>query len=154
MLSWTIQNYLERNQIPFECSEHSKAFTAQEVAHAAHIPGNRLAKTIIVRVDGQMTMVVLHADERVDLARLRESLGVGAVELVSEKEFEERFPDCESGAMPPLGDLFGMPVVVSESVASENKITFNAGTHTELLTISYEDFKKHVHPVVGSFASH
>ncbi len=154
MLSWTIQNYLERNQIPFEKIEHPLAFTAAETAHAAHLSGKRLAKTVIVRADGQMTMVVLHANEMINIERLRESLGVQQIELVSEREFEERFPDCEPGAMPPFGDLFRMPVIVSESVAADEYLTFNAGTHTDLISIPYNNFRELVQPVVGTFSSH
>ena len=154
MLSWTIQNYLERNQIPFEVLEHPRAFTAAETAHAAHLSGKKLSKTVVVRLEGQMAMVVLHAHEMVDLERLKESLGVKNVELVSEREFEDRFPDCEAGAMPPFGDLFRMPVIVSESVASDEYFTFNAGNHTELITIPFLSFKKLVQPIIGTFTSH
>ena len=101
-----------------------------------------------------MAMVVLHAHEMVDLERLKESLGVKNVELVSEREFEDRFPDCEAGAMPPFGDLFRMPVIVSESVASDEYFTFNAGNHTELITIPFLSFKKLVQPIIGTFTSH
>lgn len=154
MLSWTIQSYLAKNGIPFEAIPHPRSVTAEETAHAAHIEERRLAKIVVVRIEGQMTMLVLHADERIDLERLREQMRVDDLEICSEREFEDRFPDCEVGAMPPFGDLFGMPVIVSESIASDEKITFNAGSHTELITMNYRDFARITKPMVGAFASH
>ncbi len=154
MLRPTVKNYLDNNQIEYAQIEHQRAFTAEEVAQTAHIPARRFCKTVIVAIDGDMVMVVLHADERINLERLRESVGAKAVHLLSEADFEDRFPDCEVGAMPPFGDLFHLPVIVSESVASESTMTFNAGTHTDLVLIPYNDFHRLVNPRVGTFASH
>lgn len=146
MLTWTIQNYLERNNVPFEIIEHPRTSTAEETAHAAHVPENEFAKTVIVWVDGQMTMVVTHADERINLEKLRRVLNVEEVELCSERDFKARFPDCELGAMPPFGDLFRMPVLISESVPEKDYLALNAGTHTDIIKIPYEAFERLVHP--------
>lgn len=146
MLSWTIQNYLERNNIPFEVIQHDRTSTAEETAQAVHVPENRFAKTVMVWLDGQMAMVVLHADERLNLEKLRKILGVYEVELCSEREFKARFPDCEPGAMPPFGDLYRMPVLVSESIATDGTLIHNAGTHTDIIKIPYDAFDRLVHP--------
>jgi len=146
MLSWTIQNYLERNNIPFEVIQHERTATAEETASAARVPENRFAKTVVVWIDGQMAMVVLHADERLNLEKLRRILNVSEVELCSEREFKARFPDCEIGAMPPFGDLFRMPVLISESITEDEELLLNGGTHTEIIKIPYDAFDRLVHP--------
>lgn len=153
MLAWTVQNYLRSHQIPFEPINHATARTALQVARRAHVPKNKLAKTIVVNVDGQMTMVVVHADERIDLSQLREFLEAEAVELAPEGELREYFPDCEVGAIPPLGDVYQMPVVVSESVSLEDTITFSAGTHTGVITLPYLYFSAINRPLVGRFVT-
>lgn len=154
MHSETIQSYLNRNGIPYEEILHPRAVTAEQIAHISGIPESRLAKTVILRVHGELTMALVHADERVDLARLGEYLRTTDLEICPEDEFMEFFPDCEIGAMPPFGDLYGMQVIVSESVASDEKLVFNAGTHTELISMRFADFAKVVRPVVGCFACH
>lgn len=154
MQSENIQNYLNRHGIPYEEIEHSRAVTAEEVAHVVQIAENKLAKTVVLRVRGELTLAVVHADERVDLDRLSEYLELSDIELCPEEEFMDFFPDCEIGAMPPFGELYGMNVVVSESVASDDYILFNAGTHTELIKMRYVDFARLVQPMVGCFASH
>lgn len=154
MLTYTIQNYLKQNHIPYQRIEHSRTYTAQQTARVAHLPPDRLAKTVIVNVDDDMVMVVLSANERIDLQGLKEYLEADNIELVSEEEFQERFPDCELGAIPPLGDLYQMPVVVSQTVASRESLTFCAGTHTDLVTIPYSYFKSLVRPIVATFACH
>jgi len=154
MQSQTIQSYLKNNGIPYEEIYHPRAVTAEQIAHVTRIPEEKLAKTVVVRIKGQLTLVVLHANERVSLHRLGEQLGTSDIKLCPESEFAQYFPDCEPGAMPPLGDLYHMPVIVSESVASDEKIVFNAGTHTELIAMSYDDFARVVKPEVGQFVSH
>lgn len=154
MLGWTVQNYLSTHRIPFERIEHARTRTALQTARRTHVPKNRLVKTVVVNADEQITMVVLHADQRIDLERLRDFLEVESIKLVSERELHEHFPDCELGAVPPLGDVYQMPVVVSESVASEETLTFCAGTHTGLISMPYLYFRALIRPVVGNFATH
>lgn len=154
MVSSNVRSYLLQQGVPYYIIEHPRAFTAHDTAVYANIEDKRLAKTIIARIDGEITMLVLHADERINLGRLKESLGAKRVTICSEDEFENLFPDCELGATPPLGELYGMRVVVSESVASDSCITFTAGSHTDLITMEYRDFANMVRPAIGRFACH
>lgn len=143
-----LKEFLNRNGVAFTVVDHSPAFTAQEIAHASHISGNDIAKTVIVKVDHEMVMIVLPASDMVVLDFLRDALGSQDISLATETEFRDRFPECELGAMPPFGNLFGMDVYVSERLTHEEKIAFNAGTHTELLQMSYQDFAQLVKPKV------
>lgn len=140
---------LEERRLPYTAIPHARAFTAHEVARVAHIHEEELAKTIMVWIDEALVMAVLHADERLDLRRVKEVLRANAVRLATEREFEGHFPDCELGAMPPFGNRYGLPVIVSPKVAAAGVITFNAGSHTELVRMSYSDFDQLVHPCVA-----
>ncbi|NNM05052.1 MAG: YbaK/EbsC family protein [Gemmatimonadetes bacterium] len=143
-----LQEYLEERRVRYVSIKHSPAFTAQELAAAAHIPGKEVAKTVVVKLDGEMAMVVLPAPEMVRMNHLREETGADTVELASEDEFKGRFPDCEVGAMPPFGNLYDMRTLVEESLTEDEEIAFNAGTHTELIRMSYRDFAEMVQPEV------
>jgi Ala-tRNA(Pro) deacylase len=101
-----------------------------------------MAKTLVLKFDGQLALVVLPASERVDLHRIREAIGAKRVELASEAEFGSRFPGCELGAMPPFGNLYGMDTWVTESLTRDREIAFNAGTHTEVIRMAYADFAR------------
>jgi Ala-tRNA(Pro) deacylase len=131
---------------------HSTAYTAQEIASLAHIKGRDMAKTVIVKIDDQMAMVVLPASYHVDLSALKAAATAKTVALASESEFRGRFPECETGAMPPFGNLYGMPVFVEKTLTKDKEIAFNAGTHSELIRLSYEDFARLVQPKVIRFA--
>jgi Ala-tRNA(Pro) deacylase len=124
------------------------AYTAQGIAALTHIPGKELAKTVMVMVDGKLAMAVVPASFRVDLFKLKRYLDAETVELASESEFRDRFPDCETGSMPPFGNLYGMDVFVDESLAEDKEIAFNAGSHRELVRMSYADYRSVVKPVV------
>ena len=143
-----LQEYLDEKQVRYVSIKHSPAFTAQEIAAAAHIPGREVAKTVIVKVDGVMAMVVLPAPQMVRMNHLRAQLDADRVELATEEEFKDRFPDCEVGAMPPFGNLYDMDTFVEESLTEDEEIAFNAGTHTELLRMTFEDFKAIVGPKI------
>ncbi|HEX2865795.1 MAG TPA: YbaK/EbsC family protein [Ignavibacteriales bacterium] len=147
-----LKQFLDANSIKYISIKHSPAFTAQEVAHTAHIRGKDLAKTVIVKVGSDMAMAVLPAKNLVDLDLLREVTGVEDVELAGEKEFKNLFPDCEIGAMPPFGNLYGMQVFVAEPLTKDKEIAFNAGTHSELIKMAYEDFERLVKPKVVKFS--
>lgn len=148
MPSRRLKECLDSHGISYTTVDHSPAYTAQETAHASHISGNDIAKTVIAKVDGEMVMIVLPASDMVVVDFIRDALGTEDVELASEAEFRDRFPECELGAMPPFGNLFGMDVFVSERLTQESQIAFNAGTHTELIQMSYQDFKQLVKPKV------
>lgn len=147
-----LKEFLESHNINYESISHSQAFTAQEIAATAHIPGKALAKTVMVKLDGKMAMAVLPASYRADFRLLKEAAGARSVELASEDEFRGMFPECEIGAMPPFGNLYGLEVLVAESLAEEEVIAFNAGSHTELIRLSYKDFEAHVKPKVAKFS--
>lgn len=149
MPSTALKKFLDEEDVKYVTIRHSPAFTAQEIAASAHVPGQELAKTVIVSLDGELAMVVLPATDQVDLERLQEVSGSDRVELASEGEFEERFPDCETGAMPPFGNLYDMDVYVAEHLAEDDEIAFNAGTHTELIRMSFDDFRTLVAPTVA-----
>ena len=123
-----------------------------EIAAAAHIPGKELAKTVMVKLDGKLTMTVVPSSMKVNLGRLKGAAGASEAMLADEKDFGDAFPDCELGAMPPFGNLYGMDVFVDEHLAEDEEIAFNAGSHTELLHVAYKDFEKLVSPNVVSLA--
>ena len=139
-------DFLDKEHVKYVTIGHSPAFTAQEIAALAHIPGKELAKTVIVKVDHELAMVVLPASEMVRLDHLRESLGTEFVELAEEDEFKGAFPDCETGAMPPFGNLYGMKVFVDQSLREDDEIAFNAGSHEELIRLPYAEYERLVHP--------
>ena len=149
-----LRDFLDSNNVKYVTIGHSKAYTAQEIAASAHIPGQELAKTVMVKIEGKMAMVVLPASHKVIFARLQESLGTSDVELASEEEFKDAFPDCEVGAMPPFGNLYDMAVYVGRSLSEDDEIAFNAGTHTELIKLAYKDFERLVKPSVVEISSH
>ena len=132
---------------------HSSAYTAQEVAASAHIPGRILAKTVMVIIDGAMAMAVLPSSHRVLLDDLRDLIDTDDIRLAHEDEFKTLFPDCEPGAMPPFGNLYDMSVYVSPDLAEEDEIAFNAGSHTEIIKMTYYDFERLVRPHVASFTN-
>jgi len=145
-------SFLDDHHVEYLTINHSPAYTAQEIAAAAHVPGKEVAKAVIVKVAGRMTMLVLPASCRVDLPRLRRALGVDDIELADEEEFRTCFSGCEVGAMPPFGNLYGMEVWVDERLREDKTIVFNAGSHTELMRLAYADFEHLVHPRVMRFS--
>jgi Ala-tRNA(Pro) deacylase len=147
-----LKEFLDSHGVKYVTINHSRAYTAQEIAASAHIPGKELAKTVMIKVDGEMAMAVLAASSRVDRGLLQEALGAGKVELATEQEFKGKFPDCEIGAMPPFGNLYGMAVYAEEGLAEDEEIAFNAGTHTELIRVPYGSFAELVEPKVLKFA--
>lgn len=149
-----LRKYLEENHVKYRTVTHSPAFTAQEIAASAHVPGKELAKTVMVKVDGKMAMVVLPAPDKVSAHRLKEVSGAKTVELASEKEFADLFPTCEVGAMPPFGNLWDMEVFADTHLREDEYIVFNAGSHTELLRLAYADFERLVHPKVAELSTH
>lgn len=148
-----LKEFLDREGVPYRSIRHSTAYTAQEVAASAHIPGKEMAKTVIVKVDGKWAMAVLPANRKVVLQELREITGADRVEFAAEDEFKNLFPDCDTGAMPPFGNLYGMDVYVAPSLAEDEEIAFNAGTHDEVIRMRYRDFERLVHPKVMSFST-
>ena len=146
-----LKEFLDREKIQYVSVQHSPAYLAQEVAAASHVSGRNFAKTVVAHVEGQPAMFVMPANRKLLLAELREMLEPQRVRLATEEEFKNLFPDCEMGAMPPFGNLYGMDVYVAPSLAAEPEIAFNAGTHTEVIKMAYQDFERLVQPKVLSF---
>ncbi len=147
-----LKEFLKREGIRYTSIYHSLAYTSQEVAALVHIPGKDLAKTVMVKLDEKMAMAVLPASHQIELELLRVAAGAREVHLATEEEFRDLFPECEIGAMPPFGNLYGMEVYVAPALAEDQAIAFNAGSHHELLKLAYEDFVRLVHPRVAKFS--
>jgi len=143
-----IRKYLDENDIRYILIVHSPAYTAQEIAANAHIPGDILAKSVILKIDGTLAMCVLPASRRLDLQKCKAALKGENVRLASENEFREHFPECELGAIPPFGNLFGLPVFVSKELSRNKELAFNAGTHREVIKLAYDDYHRLVNPTV------
>lgn len=147
-----LKEYLDDNNVPYITITHSQAFTAQQVAASTHIPGKEMVKTVMIKLDNRMAMAILPASYHVDFNMLKEITGEEDVRLASESEFKDMFPDCEVGAMPPFGNLYDMEVYAAESLTEDEEIAFNAGTHTEIIRMSYADFENLVKPKIVKFS--
>jgi Ala-tRNA(Pro) deacylase len=147
-----LRERLDASGVKYRVIEHSPAYTAQEVAATAHIPGKEVAKTVIVTSGDTRAMAVLPASHMVDLRLLAKAIGVQHVALSTEAEFKSLFPDTELGAMPPFGSLFGMQVLVARPLSEDREIAFNAGTHRELVMMAYDDFARMEKPAVADFS--
>jgi len=147
-----LKEFLDQQGTKYVTMSHPVAYTAQEIAALTHISNKELAKTVIVKIDSALAMAVLPASYGVDLSLLRAATGARTVSLAKEAEFKDRFPECEIGAMPPFGNLYGMAVYVDESLTKDKDIAFNAGSHSELLQVSYAEFERLVRPTVLKFS--
>lgn len=143
-----LKDYLDERGVKYVLISHSRTFTAQEIAASAHVPGREMAKTVVIKINGELALAVLPASSRVDLDFLRYVTNARSVELAEEKEFKDLFPGCELGAMPPFGNLYRMRTLVADSLAEEKSIVFNAGSHTELMRLTFEDFERVVRPEI------
>ncbi len=150
-VSEKLTHFLEEQHVPYVTISHARAYTAQETAASVHVHGQDVAKTVIVLADGKLTMAVMPATRRTDLALLKKALGAKKIRLATEAEFEGIFPECEVGAMPPFGNLYRIPVVVDESLKKDVEIVFNAGSHTETVKMRFDEFVNVVKPVFASF---
>ena len=154
MIIKKLREYLDKENIKYVTISHPTAYTAQEIAAKAHIPGKEMAKTVMVKLDGLMAMTVLPASYHVDFDLLKDATGATHVELATEDEFKDLFPECELGAMPPFGNLYGMHVFMASSLAEDEEIAFNAGSHTELIRMAFPDYVRLVQPVQLHFSMH
>lgn len=148
MAAKKLKEFLNDQHVKYTSMAHSPAFTSQEIAASAHVSGYQLAKVVIVKIGGKFAMVVMSANDQINFAKLREALGVPTADLASESEFKDKFYGCEIGAMPPFGNLYDMPVYVSNHLAQERQISFNAESHSELMQIDFADFERLVKPKV------
>jgi Ala-tRNA(Pro) deacylase len=149
-----LREFLDSRNIKYLVISHSLAYTAQGIAALTHLSGKRLAKTVIVKIDGILAMAVVPAPLHVDLERLRTLTGARTVEIASEHEFKSAFPDCETGAMPPFGNLYDMTVYIDASLAEFEEITFSAGTHRELVRMRWDDLLRLVNPIISNLTFH
>ncbi len=147
-----LKQYLDKEKVRYVTICHSRAYTAQETAASAHIPGRELAKTVMVKIDGKMSMAVLPASFRIDFDLLKAAAGTDNVQLAKEEEFVKLLPECDVGAMPPFGHLHGMDVYVAEELTEDEEIAFNACAHTVLIKMAYEDYERLVNPKVIGLA--
>jgi Ala-tRNA(Pro) deacylase len=148
-ISRSIEQFLGDQHMPYSVIHHRPAFTAQEEAAVAHVPGRQWAKTVACVADDQPILAVVPATSVVDLDRLCEIAGARSLRLASEREFERLYPDCETGAMPPLGPLYGQQVFVDRTLAAGSDIVFDAGSHSDAVRVRYDDFARVVRPTVG-----
>jgi Ala-tRNA(Pro) deacylase len=148
-----VKNYLDLQHVPYQHHIHATAFTAQQLAAAERVPETTIAKTVVVKADDQFVMAVLPGTAKVDTAALKDSLNAREVQLATEDEFQELFPDSDVGAMPPFGNLYDLPVCADESLARDEEIVFNAGTHEDAIRMRYSDFSRLVGPKICSFAT-
>lgn len=148
-----LKEFLDGHGVGYAVLPHSPAFTAQQIAASAHVPGKELAKTVVVKLDDRTALAVLPASQKVDFDLLREAAGAERAELASEEEFRGRFPGCDLGAMPPFGNLYGLDVYVADALAEDEEIAFNAGSFTELVRMDYRDFTRLVQPKVLRFGT-
>jgi Ala-tRNA(Pro) deacylase len=147
-----MKQFLDGEGVKYVAIQHSPAYTSQEVAASAHIPGRELAKTVMVRIDDRMAMAVLPASRQVDTDMLKDVAGADTVSIAGEDEFKDLFPDCEIGAMPPFGNLYDMKVYVDDALTQDEEIAFNAGSHSELVRMAYKDYERLVQPKVSRFS--
>ena len=153
MAAKNLTEFLDREHVKYVTLTHAEAFTAQETAESAHVSGKEMAKTIVVHLDDKMAMAVLPADQKIALAELREATGGARARFATEDEFKDLFPDCELGAMPPFGNLYGMDVFLAAALEQDEQIAFNAGSHTELIRMPLRDFERLVKPTVANFSA-
>jgi Ala-tRNA(Pro) deacylase len=154
MLMKQITNYLDKAHIDYQSDSHPTTYTAQEIAEQANVDGMSFAKTVMVIADDKLAMVVMPAPYTIDFDNIAQAMGVQKVELAFEYQFRNAFPDCETGAMPPFGNLFEIPVYAVDALVNQDMISFNAGNHRELLHMRSDDFKQLVQPTVISSGFH
>jgi Ala-tRNA(Pro) deacylase len=147
-----LKQILDQRNIKYISINHSPAYTARETAASTFVPRREFAKTIIVDLDGEKVMSVLSASRHVDLAALRSLAGAIEARLATEEEFKALFPDCEVGAMPPVGSLYNMRVFVDKMVTEVDDLCFNAGSHEQILRINCSDYLKLEQPFIGAFS--
>lgn len=147
-----LKDFLDRENVKYVSILHSPIYTAQEIAALVHVKGKEMAKTVMVKLDGKMAMAVLPASHQVDFEQLKRSSGIQDAVLATEIEFKDLFPDCDIGAMPPFGNLYGMEVFVSKALTEDKEIAFNAGSHHEVIRLAYKEFERLVNPKIADFS--
>lgn len=147
-----VKSFLDEHDVDYEHTEHEPVYTAQEVAEVEHVPGRQVAKVVILTDGDESIMALLPATRKIQLEKIRRAAGNDALRLASEEEFADTFAGCEIGAMAPFGNLYDVPVFVDQSLREDETITFNAGTHSDAITMSYADFERLVDPVAADYS--
>ncbi len=147
-----IKQYLFHSNVSYSSKAHSLAYTSQEIAQVEHVPGAEFAKTVVLQADERMILAVLPADHVINFDILKRQVGCGKLSLASEKEFREKFPSCEPGAMPPFGKLFGLPLYCDAALAKQGEIEFNGGTHVDTIRMTYASFVRLENPIMLHFS--
>jgi Ala-tRNA(Pro) deacylase len=147
-------DFLDKEGVKYEATEHKPAFTAQHMAAEEHEPGRYVAKPVVVEADGKNIMCVLSACYKIDLRKLKSQLGAKSAELVNEDQMGKLFPDCELGAEPPFGNLYDMPTFIDKALEQDDHIMFQAGSHEKAVRMSMDDYRKLVAPTVLEFSYH
>ena len=153
-ISKRLQELLDAGGAAYEHHVHPDVFTAADTAASVHIPGSEMAKTVIVNADGLLRMAVIPANRMVDLRHLKFITRSENIHIASEREFRNAFPDCEVGAMPPFGSIFGMPVYCDVQLEHNEFIEFNAGTHHDTIRIGFHDFRRLESPMMTDLVDH
>lgn len=150
----TLQDFLDESGVPYRLSSHATAYTSQDLAAHEHVRGGNVIKPVVVNADGRPMLCALPASYRVDLEKLREQIHAREVSLADETMMRDIFTDCEIGAEPPIGKLYGLPTVMDKSLAADDQVTFQAGTHTLAVTMSMNDFQRVTQPQIAAFSRH
>ena len=147
----SLHSYLDERGAHYRCSRHPSTYTAQSLASIEHVPGRQVIKPVVVRADGQLIMCALPACYRIDLAELKQQLLADAVQLLDESALAGLFTDCELGAVPPIGRLYGMTTVMDESLSHGTHVTFQAGTHADAVTMTLATYRRLALPELAHF---
>lgn len=149
-----VREFLETEHVPFDVLPHRSTYTAQHLAHALDVPGDNVAKTVLLNVDDEFMIAVLPATHQISLPMLRDRLRARSVKLATEEELEQVFPDCERGVAPPFGKQYGMSTIVDRPLTEDEHIVFEGNSHSEAIYLRYYDYAKIEHPRVESFSTH
>lgn len=150
----TLQDFLNEMGVSYHLSNHATVYTSQDLAAREHVPGDKVIKPVVITADGKPMLCALPASHRVDLQALRTELHAQSVSLIDESRLHEIFPDCEIGAEPPIGKLYGLPTLMDQSLCADEHVTFQAGTHTTAITMALDDYQRVSEAQVGKFGRH
>ena len=149
-----VQDYLDEMGVSYRLCTHPTAYTSQDLAATAHVPGQQVIKPVVVIIDGAAHICALPASHRIDLQKLRQELNASDVEIADESSLKTMFPDCELGAEPPIGKLYGLPTLMDLSLIRDAQVTFQAGNHTTAVTMTLQDYQRAAEPEIADFGRH
>lgn len=154
MVTQRLEQFLNAHNVGFDTVVHDHTVTTLDAARRAHLASHDVAKTVMVKLDGRLAMAVIPANEWISLEALRQATGARSASLAAEDEFRDRFPECEVGAMPPFGNLYGLEVYAADTLSHDHSIAFNAGGHDELVRMGWSDYERLVHPRIMAMTRH